>query len=203
MPLPDNLRELLHFLKREASLTEWAKLASDSRIRAACFAVDHVARSVAAMTALVDPIITDVPKQLSEKTLALANKTWFVRNHANLVAAMSDLNFAVQSWVLNLGDMSPDVLEAVDLIASLQRVWYGSTRDIDTMTAFLASISTAQSPGEILELVSELRKTWTIFDLRLNNQVIVPSTSILVEIMRNDMVTELAGKLFPAGDGHA
>ena len=68
-------------LRRDpVALNELYTVISDSKCKAACLAVLHVQSSVERLDMLVDPEVRDIPRFISEQTLAMATKRWFSIN---------------------------------------------------------------------------------------------------------------------------
>ncbi len=180
-------------LKRDpVSLTELYLVVSDSKCKAACLAVLHVQNSVERLDMLVDPEVRDIPRFISEQTLAAANKKWFALNRNNILSAMNSLSIAESEDIMSLADSGIAVEEAVNLNDSLSKLFSVISKSFDDITKSLAALESTEVNDEILTIAAELRRVWANLKILVSNQVTVPSAFALREEVRDETIKRLA-----------
>ena len=174
-------------LRRDpVALTELYTVISDSKCKAACLAVLHVQTSVERLDSLVDPEVRDIPRFISEQTLAAANKKWFALNRNNILSAMNSLSIAEQEDIMSLAD------SATDLNGNLTKLFSAILKSFENITQSLAALESTEVNEEILVIVAELRKVWANLKILVSNQVTVPSAFALREEVRDETIKRLA-----------
>ena len=180
-------------LRRDpVALTELYTVISDSKCKAACLAVLHVQTSVERLDSLVDPEVRDIPRFISEQTLAAANKKWFALNRNNILSAMNSLSIAEQEDIMSLADSGIAVEEATDLNGNLTKLFSAILKSFENITQSLAALESTEVNEEILVIVAELRKVWANLKILVSNQVTVPSAFALREEVRDETIKRLA-----------
>ena len=180
-------------LRRDpVALPELYTVVSDSKCKAACLAVLHVQTSVERLDMLVDPEVRDIPRFISEQTLAAANKKWFALNRNNILSAMNSLSVAESEDIMSLADSGIAVEEAVNLNDSLSKLFSVISKSFDDITKSLAALESTEVNDEILTVAAELRRVWANLKILVSNQVTVPSAFALREEVRDETIKRLA-----------